>query len=238
MGPIPEDDEPRKFEGSGTREDPFVVPKGYATGEYPEGYGRCVLCGADRNEPCVVISGSGVPDDQAGSRRAHPHGGRAPIGSPREPREGFVPIADEPGLRSDVREPGYAAVGDMPEVGMEGPSAERDVILNPEVAAHMAAAGTGELVQGHPAESKPEEGPPFINAATEAVGCRNAREMGYWILGAIGVLRTVKVHVRIPAEHLAGVSAVLVAENFRVSRWSGSFIAGEHGEITLEVEVI
>lgn len=62
---------------------------------YPDGYGRCVLCGAGRNEACTVISGSGVPGDQAGDRRPNPHGGRALIGDPREPLEGFVPVKDE-----------------------------------------------------------------------------------------------------------------------------------------------
>lgn len=72
--------------------DPAAMPE---SANYPDGYGRCVLCGAGRNEPCTVISGSGVLGDQVGDRRAHPHGGRALIGSPREPLEGFVPVAKE-----------------------------------------------------------------------------------------------------------------------------------------------
>lgn len=62
---------------------------------YPGGYGRCVMCGADRNEACTVISGSGAPGDQHGDRRPHPHGARTLIGSPLEPFAGFVPVKDE-----------------------------------------------------------------------------------------------------------------------------------------------
>lgn len=63
---------------------------------YPEGLGRCVMCGADRKQPCTVISGSGEPGDQPGDRRPTPHSGRPPIDSSLEPPEGAMAVKDEP----------------------------------------------------------------------------------------------------------------------------------------------
>lgn len=97
---------------------------------YPDGYGRCIMCGADRDRFCTVISGPGdecpncngsgrvhsateyqadpcprcgatgkieVPaGERPGDIRDAPHAGRPPIGSSREPAEGFMAIKDEP----------------------------------------------------------------------------------------------------------------------------------------------
>lgn len=62
---------------------------------YPAGYGRCIMCGAGRNDFCTVISGSGVPGDKPGDLREVPHGQRSRIGE-NEPSEGFVAVKDEP----------------------------------------------------------------------------------------------------------------------------------------------
>lgn len=91
----------------GAQPQPFSV-QCWGTGEpAPEaeaagnGLGRCVMCGAERDRPCTVISGSGEPGDQPGDVRSEPHAGRGPIGSPGEPPEGFVPVAKEPNHYAD-----------------------------------------------------------------------------------------------------------------------------------------
>ncbi len=65
---------------------------------YPAAYGRCVVCGAGRNEFCTVISGGEVPGDQRTFPERHrevPHHYRSRIGE-NEPPEGSVAVKDEP----------------------------------------------------------------------------------------------------------------------------------------------
>ncbi|MGZ4520256.1 MAG: hypothetical protein ACXVXW_07560 [Mycobacteriaceae bacterium] len=57
-------------------------------GQYPEDFGRCVVCGADRSQPCDTVSEPGTP-------RAEPHFYRGAIGV-NEPAPGFTPVRDEP----------------------------------------------------------------------------------------------------------------------------------------------
>ena len=76
---------------------------------YPETYGRCIMCGADRGEPCTIISG-GVLDDYTptddpkwatGAPREYPHANRGPIGHELEPPARFVAVKDEPNHYAD-----------------------------------------------------------------------------------------------------------------------------------------
>lgn len=76
---------------------------------YPEGFGRCLGCGADRNAPCTIISGgidgnyqpTDAPELQTGARRDGPHPGRRQIGDDREPPLTFVALKDEPNHYAD-----------------------------------------------------------------------------------------------------------------------------------------
>lgn len=64
---------------------------------YPIGYGRCIMCGADQNQHCTVISTAHDEfyDQDAGDTRLDPHAARARIGV-NEPAAGFVAVKDEP----------------------------------------------------------------------------------------------------------------------------------------------
>lgn len=69
--------------------------------DYPIQWGACIMCGAEQGEPCVVISGTGEPGDEAGDHRRQPHANRTrpeQIGTAYDPsREGsFIPVKDEP----------------------------------------------------------------------------------------------------------------------------------------------
>lgn len=64
-----------------------------------EGRPPCIMCGAKRNKPCVVISGSGQPGDSPGDLRSVPHGQRATAqeaGTVYDPGDRFVAVKDEP----------------------------------------------------------------------------------------------------------------------------------------------
>lgn len=63
------------------------------------GWPPCVMCGAKRNEPCTVISGSGEPGDSPGNVRYVHHAQRAKpedTGTDRDPGDDFIAVKDEP----------------------------------------------------------------------------------------------------------------------------------------------
>lgn len=183
--------------------------------EYPDGFGRCVMCGADRNEACTIISGSDADGDQTGSRRPRPHGGRAQIGSPLEPQEGFVPVKDEPG---------YSAAGDVPVTEQIGvtppPSGEQELPSDADVLQMMTSMGEAQVDDPDDTFQLLNQ-VPYIDAA-HLLDARNGREVAHWILGRMDALGDAcAVQVRLQAEHLGAVAAVLLHEGYAVAPYSG-----------------
>lgn len=190
--------------------------------EYPDGYGRCVMCGADRNEACITISGGEDEGSKRGGRRDHPHGGRAQIGSPLEPQEGFVPVKDEPGYSG----------GDVPVTEQVGvtppPSGEQELPSDADVLRMMTSMGeaqvddpddTFQLLNQDDIQLLNQV--PYIDAA-HLLDARNGREVAHWILGRMDALGDAcAVQVRLQAEHLGAVAAVLLHEGFAVAPYSG-----------------